>query len=92
MVVRGPHASALSPDARELIKEEVQYQTAAGLLNVVFWHNLHNKLPVHLIISPLVVIPQVGQRGRLLLDLSFSDQAARPASKQGRRHWTHHLP
>jgi hypothetical protein len=73
---RGPHTSALSPDARKLIEQEAQYQSAAGFLAVVLWHNLRNKLPVNLKISPLAVIPQVGPRGRLLLDLSFPVQAA----------------
>ncbi len=84
----GPQTSALTPDGRELIKEEVQYQTAAGFSKVVFWHHLCNKLPVNLKISPLAVIPQVGRRGRLHLDLSFPVQAARLLSKRGRRHWT----
>ena len=86
-VERGPHTSALTPDARQLIEEEVQYQTSAGFSEVVLWSNLRNKLPVNLKISPLAVIPQVGRRGRLLLDLSFPVQAARPTSKRGRRHW-----
>ena len=75
-VDRGPHTSALTPNARELIKGEVLYQTATGFSEVVFWHNLRNKLPVNLKISPLAVIPQVGRRGRLLLDLLFPVQAA----------------
>jgi hypothetical protein len=37
--------SALTPNAHELIEEGVQYQTAAGFLEVVLWHNLRNKLP-----------------------------------------------
>ena len=53
----------------------------------MLWHNLRNKLPVNFKVSPLAVIPQVGRRGRRLLDLSFPVQAARPASKRGRRHW-----
>jgi hypothetical protein len=39
-VERGPHTSALTPDARQLIEEEVQYQTAAGFSEVVMWHDL----------------------------------------------------
>ena len=48
VVERGPHTSASTPDARQLIEEEVQYQTAAGFSEVVLWHNLRNKLPVNL--------------------------------------------
>ncbi len=42
---------------------------------------------LNLKVSPLAVILQVGRRGRLLLDLSFPSQAARPASKRGQRTW-----
>ncbi len=84
-----PLHKRLNPDARKRIEEEVQYETAARFSEVVLWHNLRNKLPVYFKVSPLAVIPQVGRRGRLLLalDLSFPVQAARPASKLGRRQW-----
>ena len=83
-VERGPHTSALTPEARELITEEVQYQVSAGFSEVMLWSNLRPALPRQLKVSPLAVIPQVGRRGRLLLDLSFAVQAPRlPCKRKG---------
>ena len=86
-VARGPHTSALTPEARGLIEEEMHYQITAGFSEIVLWSDIRTRLPQHLKVSPLAVIPQVGRRGRLLLDLSFPVQAARPTSKRGRRNW-----
>ncbi|KAI2511562.1 adenylate kinase [Fragilaria crotonensis] len=86
-VERGPHTSALTPEARVLIDEEMKYQIQAGFSETVLWNAIQHSYPINLKVSPLAVIPQVGRRGRLLLDLSFPSQAARPASKRGRRNW-----
>ena len=86
-IERGPHTSALTPEARELIDEEMRYQIQAGFSEMVLWRTIQHAYPTNLKVSPLAVIPQVGRRGRLLLDLSFPSQAARPASKRGRRTW-----
>ena len=74
-VDRGPHTSALTPEARMLTEEEMEYKVTAGFSEVALWSNLRPSLPLHLKVSPLAVIPQVGRRGRLLLDLSFAVQA-----------------
>ena len=84
---RGPHTSALTPEARNLIDEEMEYQIQAGFSEMVLWSAIQHSYPLNLKVSPLAVIPQVGRRGRLLLDLSFPSQAARPASKRQRRNW-----
>ena len=86
-IERGPHTSALTPEARDLIDEEMKYQIQAGFSEMVLWRTIQHAYPTNLKVSPLAVIPQVGRRGRLLLDLSFPSQAARPASKRGRRTW-----
>ena len=70
-VARGPHTSALTPEARDLIEEEMHYQIRAGFSEIVLWSDIRTRLPQHLKVSPIAVIPQVGRRGRLLLDLSF---------------------
>ena len=54
---------------------------------MVLWRTIQYAYPTNLNVSPLAVIPQVGRRGRLLLDLSFPSEAAQPASKQGRQNW-----
>jgi hypothetical protein len=84
-VARGPHTSALTPDARQLIADEMEYQVAAGFSEIVPWTDLQAMQPPHLKISPLAVIPQVGRRGRLLLDLSFAVQRPHSPSKRARR-------
>ena len=84
-VTRGPHTSALTPAARQLIAEEIEYQVAAGFSEIVHWTDLQAMQPTHLKISPLAVIPQVGRRGRLLLDLSFAVQKPHNPSKRARR-------
>lgn len=70
-VARGPHRSALTPDARALITDEVDYQVKAGFTEIMDWEVVRRLAPVTLKVSPLAVIPQVNRRGRLLLDLSF---------------------
>ncbi|KAI2511269.1 adenylate kinase [Fragilaria crotonensis] len=84
-VARGPHTSALTPDARQLVMEEMAYQVAAGFSEIVLWSDVQALQPEHLKVSPLAVIPQVGRRGRLLLDLSFAVQAATSGGKRARR-------
>ena len=63
----------------------MQYQILACFSEMVNWSDIRSRLPENLKVSPLVVIPQVGRRDRLLLDLSFPVQAARPTSKRGQR-------
>ena len=84
-VARGPHTSALTPEARQLITDEVDYQVQAGFSEVLPWTTVRALQPQNLKVSPLAVIPQVGRRGRLLLDLSFAVQAARGPGKRARR-------
>ncbi|KAI2500877.1 hypothetical protein MHU86_13597 [Fragilaria crotonensis] len=70
-VERGPHSSALTPEARALIADEVDYQVQAGFTEIMEWTAVQKLAPRNLKVSPLAVIPQVNRRGRLLLDLSF---------------------
>ncbi|KAI2503043.1 hypothetical protein MHU86_11391 [Fragilaria crotonensis] len=81
----GPHTSALTPEARQLITEEMEYQVAAGFSEIMLWSDVQALQPEHLKVSPLAVIPQVGRRGRLLLDLSFAVQAPAAGGKRARR-------
>jgi hypothetical protein len=89
-VARGPHTSALTPAARQLIAEEIAYQVAAGFSEIVAWSDIQTIHPPQLKISPLAVIPQEGRRGRLLLDLSFAVQA--PCASRGKEVGTMPLP
>ncbi len=81
-VARGPQTSALLPDARHLIMEEVDYQVAAGFSQIFPWADVQKLCPSQLKMSPLAVIPQVGRRGRLLSDLSFAVHAPQGKGKR----------
>ncbi len=63
-IERGPHTSALTPEARDLINEEIKYQIQAGFSEMVLWRTIQHAYPTNLKVSPLAVIPQVGRRGR----------------------------
>ena len=70
-VHRGPHASALAPEAMVLLAEDVQYQVNAGFARIVRWDDIKDHIPPQLKISPVAVIPQANRRDRIILDLSF---------------------
>ena len=91
-VSRGPHTSALTPDARQLITDEMDYQVAAGFSEIMTWAEVQALKPAQLKVSPLAVIPQVGRRGRLLLDLSFAVHSPRGGGKRARRAYASAVP
>jgi hypothetical protein len=70
-IERGPHPTACTPDAVALFKEDIEYQVNAGFCKVMLWDDVKRLRPHNLKISPVALIPQVGRRGRIILDLSF---------------------
>jgi hypothetical protein len=70
-VARGPHPTAILPDAIALVHEDIDYQVKAGFTEVVYWDEIKLHLPANFKVSPVAVIPQTGRRGRIILDLSF---------------------
>ena len=70
-VERGPHPSAQTAEAIELFADDIGYQEKAGFCQVFLWDDLRKLHPKNLKISPVAVVPQVGRRGRIILDLSF---------------------
>ena len=70
-IERGPHPTASTPDSIALFKEDIAYQVKAGFCKVMLWEDLKQMRPPNLKISPVAVVPQVGRRGRIILDLSF---------------------
>jgi len=70
-VERGPHPTALTAEAIELFSDDISYQEKAGFCQVFLWDELRRLQPKNLKISPVAVVPQVGRRGRSILDLSF---------------------
>ena len=70
-VVRGPHPTARTPAAVALFAEDIAYQVKAGFCSVMSWEDVKHLRPTNLKISPVALVPQVGRRGRIILDLSF---------------------
>jgi hypothetical protein len=85
-VAQGPHQSAQTPEALELIQEDIAYQVRAGYAEIVEWSWLKENLPAQLKISPLAVVPQANRRGRMILDLSFP--VLRKSQTRGRKRRT----
>jgi hypothetical protein len=68
-VARGPHPTTSTPDSIQLFKEDIAYQAKAGFCKVMPWEDLKSRHPPNLKILPVAVVPQVGWRGRIILDL-----------------------
>ena len=49
----------------------MEYQVNAGFSKVMLWDDVKRLQPRNLKISPVALIPQVGRRGRIILNLSF---------------------
>ena len=69
---RGPHRSALSPNALIQLRAETKDKCAQGYARVVRWGDIKKHLPRRLKISPVVMIPHKSKPYRCILDLSFS--------------------
>ena len=68
---RGPHKSALDPDAITQLNQEVQQKVANGQARIVNWDDIKDDPPPELKISPLAMIPHKSRMFRAILDLSF---------------------
>ena len=69
---RGPHKSALEPDAVAHFAAEVADKVAKGQARVVLWDDIKFNHPPRLKVSPVAAIPHKSRAYRLILDLSFS--------------------
>jgi hypothetical protein len=54
-----------------VFKEDINYQVRVGFSKMISWEELKKLWPKNLKISPVACIPQVGQRGSIILDLLF---------------------
>ena len=68
---RGPHISALHPDAIEQLRAEVAEKVANGQARIVAWDDIKDNPPPELKISPLAMIPHKSRKFRAILDLLF---------------------
>jgi hypothetical protein len=70
-VARGPHRSALDPENATTVEEDIQYQVDAGFSQIFTWEEVQRLRPKKLKVSPMAVVPQKNQWGRIILDLLF---------------------
>ncbi len=70
-ITRGPHISALVPEAVAQLQEEVREKVANGQARVVLWDEIKGNPPPQLKISPVAMIPHKSRQFRAILDLSF---------------------
>jgi hypothetical protein len=70
-IKRGPHQSAMEPDALEHFAEEVSNKVNTGQARVVLWDNIKSNHPRHLKVSPVATIPHKSRAYCWILDLSF---------------------
>jgi hypothetical protein len=70
VIERGPHPTARTHNAIALFKEDIEYQANAGFSKVMLWDDVKRLRPRNLKISTVALIPQVGPRGRIILNLS----------------------
>jgi len=75
MIEKGPHISALEPDAIKQMQEEVATKVKAKQCEVVEWEWLKSQPREtweQLKISPIAMVPHKSRKYRAILDLSFS--------------------
>jgi hypothetical protein len=70
-VERGPHQSALSPEALAHFAEESAAKVKAGQAKLVLWDDIKDNPPTQLKISPIAAIPHKSNAFWSILDLSF---------------------
>ena len=70
-VARGPHRSALSPEAIAHFKAEATEKVRTKQTCLVRWDDIKDNPPKELKISPIAAIPHKSKDFRSILDLSF---------------------
>ena len=57
-IAKGPHVSALTPEAIALVHKDVEYQCKGGFAEIVLWGDLKKAIQQHLKLSPVAMVPQ----------------------------------
>jgi hypothetical protein len=70
-VARGPHRSALSPEAMAHFAAEATKKVRTKQAQIVAWDDIKDNPPCQLKISPIAAIPHKSKAYRSILDLSF---------------------
>lgn len=71
-IARGPHPSALQPDALRQLRQETLEKVEKGQARLVRWRDIKANPPRELKISPIAMIPHKSRGFRAILDLSFN--------------------
>ena len=71
-ITRGPHKSALSPEAMAHFAAEIKEKVKAGQARTVLWDEIRDDPPQQLKISPIAAVPHNSKPFRSILDLSFA--------------------
>ena len=69
---RGPHISALIPEAMKQLDAEVAEKVRTNQARLIRWKDIQSDPPPELKISPVAMIPHKSRPYRAILDLSFS--------------------
>ena len=70
-ISRGPHISALVPDAMKQLDLEVAEKVKRNQARLVRWNDIRENPPKNLKISPVAMVPHQSRPYRAILDLSF---------------------
>ena len=70
-IARGPHQSALTPEAIKHFAQEIKEKVRTNQARVVAWDTIKDSPPMELKISPIATIPHKSKAFWLILDLSF---------------------
>ena len=70
-VDRGPHVSAMVPEAMAQLDIEIAEKVTNGQARVVKWNDIRHDPPPQLKISPVAMVPHNSRPYRAILDLSF---------------------
>ena len=69
--MRGPHVSAMVPEAMKQLQLEVAEKEKNDQVRVIKWDDIKDNLPKELKVSPIAMIPHKSRMFRAILDLSF---------------------
>ena len=68
---KGPHASALVPEAMQQFQLEIEEKVRNGQARILEWNNIRHDPPPELKISPVAMVPHKSRNFRAILDLSY---------------------
>ena len=70
-IERGPHVSALLPEAMAQLDDDINEKVLNGQARLVRWNDIRLNPPPQLKISPVAMVPHNSRPFRAILDLSF---------------------